>query len=159
MAETNEKTTAERLFAAFMGFRRGNWRPHQALSGLTPGEAWIIFAIKRMVPPDSPGVKVSELSKLLLVTTPTMTQQINNLETVGFVIKSADPEDRRVVRIRVTPKGDAAIQEAHEAFLAAMNGLVEYLGEEDSNRLAELLTRAFTYFNEVREAGAQDDRR
>ena len=156
---SSEKTTAERLLEAFMGFRRADWRPNQMLNGLTPGDARIIFCIKRMVPPDSPGVKVSELSNLLLVTTPTMTKQLNNLETVGFVVKSADPEDRRVVRIRVTPKGEAAIQEARETFLAAMNGLVEYLGEEDSNRLAELLTKAFTYFHEVREAGAQDDGR
>src|SRR5215204_5394563 len=106
MTVTTEKTTAERLLVAFMGFRRITGRPNQVMSGLTPGEARIIFCIKRMVPPDSPGVKMSELSNLLLVTTPTMTKQINNLETVGFVVKSADPDDRRVVRVRVTPRGE-----------------------------------------------------
>jgi DNA-binding MarR family transcriptional regulator len=159
MTESSEKTIAERLLEAFMGFRRINVGHPQLFSGLTPGEARIIFHLKRMVPPDGPGVKVSELSNLLLVTTPTMTKQINNLETVGYVVKSADPDDGRVVRVRVTPSGDVAIREARDKLLAAMDGLVAYLGEEDSTRLAELLTRAFTYLHEVRGAHTADDGR
>ena len=39
MTVTTEKTTAERLLEAFMGFRRITGRPNQVMSGLTPGEA------------------------------------------------------------------------------------------------------------------------
>ena len=62
----------------------------------------------------------------------------------------SDPEDRRAVRITLTSKGLIALKTAHDSLMASFAGLVAYLGEEDSNELAELLAKAFTYFHEVR---------
>ncbi len=95
-------------------------------------------------------MKVSELSNTLNVASPTITQQINNLETHGYVERSIDKEDRRVVRIKLTEKGLQAQRKAAEAFLVTVNGLVEYLGEEDTEKLAELMTKVSYYFTEVR---------
>jgi len=40
-------------------------------------------------------------------------------------------------------------QQAGDAFAASMRGLIEYLGEEQSNQLVDLLSKAFRYFNEM----------
>ena len=106
--------------------------------------------VKDAVGGEGDGVKVSELSSILNVASPTITQQINNLETHGFVERSIDKEDRRVVRIKLTEKGLQAQQKASEAFLVTVNGLVQYLGDEDTDRLADLMTKVFFYFSEVR---------
>ena len=45
-------------------------------------------------------------------------------------------------------KGRMVAQQAREAFLASVKGLVEFLGEEESDQLAELLFRVFHYFSE-----------
>jgi len=134
---------------AFVQFRRLQW--HQdSLFGLTPSEVKVLFCIKSAAP-DGAGVKVSELSNLLHVAAPTATQQANSLERAGFVQRSGDPDDRRVVRITLTDKGEEATRLAWQAFSAAFAGLVKHLGEEDSEKLADLLTRAFAYFQGIRE--------
>lgn len=61
-----------------------------------------------------------------------------------------DKEDRRAVRVKLTEKGEGTIEKASNVIFDAYNGLVEYLGEEKSNELAELLSQTFTYFSEMR---------
>lgn len=93
-------------------------------------------------------MKVSDISKLLRVTPPTVTQILKGLEADGLVEREIDPTDRRVAFIKLTKKGELVTVKAREASLADFEGLVEYLGEERSNQLADLLTDVFAYFHE-----------
>ena len=148
MIQTNKNVVAEKLMESFVRFRRLNWRQSPS-TGLTTSEIMVLYHIKKAVPSDSVGIKVSEISAHLNVASPTITQQMNNLETRGYVLRKIDSEDRRVVRITLTEKGENALQEHSQAFLASINGLVEYLGEKDSNELADLLAKVFTYFQKL----------
>lgn len=96
------------------------------------------------------GVTISEVSDVFGVTPPTVTQLINGLEESGYVKRAADPDDRRAVRITLTDMGEEVLNKALDAHFAALDGLVNYLGEEDSHTLAELLSRAYTYFSQRR---------
>jgi len=146
--------SAHKLLEAFVRFRRLHFRQNSfaitSVSSVTPGEMILMSYVKEGAGVDGQGVTVSELSNSLNVASPTITQQINSLETHGFVERSIDKEDRRVVRVKLTEKGLQAQQKASEAFLSTVNGLVDYLGEEDSDRLAELMTKVFHYFAEMK---------
>ena len=96
------------------------------------------------------GVTISEVSDAFGVTPPTVTQLVNGLEERGYVRRAADPDDRRAVRITLTDRGEDVLNKALDAHFAALDGLVNYLGEEDSHTLAELLSRAYTYFSQRR---------
>lgn len=87
------------------------------------------------------GLKVSEISRLLGITPPTVTQLINSLAAKGMVERQPDPSDRRVVRIRLTEQGKNITQKARDHMDASLNKLVEYLGEEESILLADLLLK------------------
>src|SRR3954470_13028770 len=153
--ETKASSSAQRLLGAFMQLRRFDWRQHQApVSGLSRTELVTLLCIRQEVPPGGAGLRVSEISNMLRVTAPTATQQINDLETRGYVEKHVDPTDRRAVRILLTDIGIDELKKAHERILATFEGLAAYLGEEDSDKLAELLTRASIYFDQVREANS-----
>ena len=78
---------------------------------------------------------------------------MNNLEAQGLVERNVDTEDKRVVRVRITEKGERILAKAASAFYDLFGGLVEYLGEENTNLLAELLSRALTYFNATETLG------
>ena len=93
-------------------------------------------------------MKVSEIGKQLGVTSPTITQLLKSLEAHGLIERNIDAIDRRVVGVRLTVKGTTVAQEARDAFLASIKGLVGYLGEEPSDQLAELLFKVFRYFSE-----------
>jgi len=56
-----------------------------------------------------------ELVRQTMVTTGAMTNRIDRLEARGYVERIADPTDRRVVLVRLTPEGRAIVDEAAEA--------------------------------------------
>jgi len=145
-----ETLAAQRLQEAFAGFRRMH-RRSGPIEGLTPGELMVLTSIQKEISSNGVGMKVSDISSMLNVASPTITQQINNLESHGLVERAADKEDRRVVRISLTEKGEVLVQKASEAFLARLKGLMEFLGEEDTIRLADLLIRVQTYFEQTRD--------
>ncbi|UQZ33941.1 MarR family transcriptional regulator [Paenibacillus sp. PK3_47] len=94
------------------------------------------------------GLKVSEISRRLQITPPTVTQLINSLEAKDMVVRQADPSDRRVVRVKLTEQGVAITRKAKAHMDASLNKLVDYLGEEDSSRLAELLLKVHTFIED-----------
>lgn len=148
--ETNENTTSHKLLTTLIKLKRTNWHPNQ-VAGLTHSEIMVLFAIDKNVKPGEYGIKVSHISHLLMVAPPTITQLINNLETNGFVQRNSDKADRRAVRIVLTEKGKETIKEAAQLFYASINGLVDYLGEDNSKQLIELLSKVINYINEIKE--------
>src|SRR5258708_30139485 len=94
--ETPETLVAQTLLHAFLRFRRLSWR-QSPVAGLTPSEIMVLACIKRAVPPEGAGLRVSEISSLLQVTAPTMTQHLNELEIHGLVAKHTAPAHRRAV--------------------------------------------------------------
>jgi DNA-binding MarR family transcriptional regulator len=139
--------TTQKLMRAFIQFRHAAWH-ERTVAGCTPSEIRVLFCIKRAMKPDASQLKVSEISKLLHVTPPTVTQTIKSLEASGLIERTSDPTDRRVVGITLTKKGDLVIVQAADAFSASLSGLIDYLGEEQSNQLAELLTKVVRYYRE-----------
>lgn len=94
------------------------------------------------------GLKVSELSRFLGLMPPTVTQLINSLEAKNMVFRQADPSDRRVVRIKLTEQGRVITSRAKNHMDASLNKLADYLGEEDSNLLADLLEKVKSFVEE-----------
>lgn len=96
---------------------------------------------------DTP-IKVSDISKQLHVTSPTVTQLLKGLEANGLIERHNDPSDRRSVGLTLTKQGEHVTQLAAQTFSSSLHGLIEYLGEEESNQLADLLFKMFRYYNE-----------
>jgi len=138
---------AQKLMKSFMQFNKAEWH-RRSVAGCKPSEIRVLFCIKKGMMHDISEMKVSEISKQLHVTSPTITQLIKGLETNGLIERNIDPTDRRAVGITLTGKGEMVTQRAMEAFSASLNGLTEHLGEEDSNQLAELLSKVFRYYSE-----------
>ncbi|MGF7048892.1 DNA-binding MarR family transcriptional regulator [Paenibacillus sp. DS2015] len=137
--------TAETLFRAMMRFNKAEFR-HRLVEGLKPSELVLMFCVKKKVKPGTMGLMVSEISELLGVTSPTVTQLLKSLEVKDWITRSIDQQDRRAVRIKLSDKGEQVIKAAMEATEASFEGLIQYLGEEESNQLAELLIKAYEYF-------------
>ena len=140
-------TTVEKLLRSFMQFRKAGWHEHSVAS-CTPSEIKVLFCLGRGMKQNNSIITVSEISKILRVTSPTVTQILKKLEANGFVERHADDIDRRVVRITLTDKGQDVVHQAKEEFRASINGLIEYLGEEQSNQLADLLSRVSHYYHD-----------
>ncbi|PLS09522.1 MarR family winged helix-turn-helix transcriptional regulator [Neobacillus cucumis] len=142
-----ESETAQKLIKAFQQFRKTGWH-EKKIGGFNPSEFRVLALIQR-ANENCIEMKVSEISQKLKVTPPTVTQIINVLEKDGFIERTINPEDRRAVKISLTEAGLEETERARKAFSETFLGLIDYLGEEESNQLAELLFRVHEYFNQV----------
>jgi DNA-binding MarR family transcriptional regulator len=87
------------------------------------------------------GLKMGELSRRMMVTGGNVTGITDLLEREGLVVRLGDREDRRALRVRLTPAGRRtfrAMAEAHERWIIQAFAT---LGAADIRRLGELLGR------------------
>lgn len=146
--DIQNNATAQKLLSALMQFKRADW--HQTtFMGYKPSELRVLFCIGKGFRSEGLSeLKVSEISRRLHVTSPTVTQLIKGLEAHGLVERNVDPVDRRAVGIKLTEKGEQVTRRASEQFIASIGELVEYLGEEESEQFAELLLKVSRYYTE-----------
>lgn len=139
----------QKLMKTFLQFNKAAWGQHQrAIAGCKPSEIRVLFCIKKGCRPETGEIKVSEISKMLLVTSPTVTQLLKGLEANGLIERHLDLHDRRSVGVRLTKQGEEVTRQAQGSLVASLQGLIAYLGEEESNQLVELLSKVFRYFSE-----------
>lgn len=101
---------------------------------------------------DDFGVRMSDISRCLMVSKPAATQAINQLVDQGMVERYSDPGDRRVVMIRPTEKGKKCFAEEMHRRMDAIDRAVLRIGEENAEKLTELLgVLVETVYDEVEE--------
>lgn len=152
MQSTTDET-AQRLSQSLMQFHKAFMQFHrdstsQHIAGHKMSEIGVLVLISKGAQCGARPMKVSEISKMMHVTSPSITQVLKGLEANGLIERRSDPADRRTVWISLTEQGEKIASRARESFSIAFRGLVEYMGEEQSNQLASLLSTAFRYFNE-----------
>ena len=87
------------------------------------------------------GLKMSELSRLLMVTGGNVTAIVDQLEKEGLVERLDEPADRRAFRIRQTRSGARSFAEmarAHEQWVVE---LLAGLSRKDQDELLKLLAK------------------
>ena len=53
--------------------------------------------------------KMKDLARFMRVTTAAMTGMIERLVREGFCVRRYDPQDRRIIKVKLTPKGNALV--------------------------------------------------
>ncbi|MGM9926572.1 MAG: MarR family winged helix-turn-helix transcriptional regulator [Bacillus sp. (in: firmicutes)] len=137
----------EELIRAFMQFNKVNWE-RKAIDGYKPSEVRLLICIGEQSGSVNSGLKVSEISKTLKVTTPSVTQLLNKLEKEGLVERRMDEKDRRVVFVRLTAKGEGIAQKGKQDFVEMFTRMEAYLGNRDVEDLTRLLQKVYTFFME-----------
>ena len=119
-----------------------------SIDGLKRSEYELLVMLFISFSDDKKAFTVTEISNLLQITPAGVTHLINPLEEVGYIERLHAPKDRRIVLIGLTEKGDqvadALILEIQEQLI----GLVNHLGEKDSETLFRLLSKSINFFNE-----------
>jgi DNA-binding MarR family transcriptional regulator len=107
--------------------------------GLEGWEFDVLAALRRSGEPyrASPGALVRATG----VTSGTMTNRVDRLVTRGLVRRDSDPDDRRSVRVELTPEGRTTVDGALVDLLDAEHELLAGLAERDRTALADSLRR------------------
>ena len=95
------------------------------------------------------GVKMNELSRLLMVTGGNVTAIVDQLEKEGLVERVDPPEDRRAFFIQLTRAGErrfAEMARAHEEWVV---GMLEGMSRREQDELLGLLAKVKQHAVEV----------
>lgn len=79
-----------------------------------------------------------ELSKKLLRSTGNMTMVVDNLEKMGYVRRIRSIEDRRMIKIELTPAGTALIEKIFPTHVAVIVSEMSVLTPSEQRTLGEL---------------------
>jgi DNA-binding MarR family transcriptional regulator len=74
------------------------------------------------------GERSARLAEKLAVAKPTLTSTADSLVAAGLAVREAEPGDRRVVRLCLTPAGQAATERADAAYGAWFGSLLAHTG-------------------------------
>jgi DNA-binding MarR family transcriptional regulator len=92
-------------------------------AGLTPAQ----YRIMKLA--GAGGERSTRLAQRLAVAKPTLTALADGLVAAGYASRTAEPGDRRVVRLTLTEAGQAALDRADAAYAAWLTGLLTATGE------------------------------
>ncbi len=104
------------------------------------GEIHLIKAIG-----DQPGIFISELARLFLVSRAVVSKNIGKLEAQGFVRKTTDPDDKKRIQLFLTDEGEKAFRQHrrfHEEKDAYMYEFLKKLSEEEAKAISKFLRHA-----------------
>lgn len=151
MVDQKSLALTQELFALIKRFSRPKLK-QSAIDGLTRSEYELLVMLVLNITEDRPAFTVTQISALLQITPAGVTHLINPLETAGYVERLPDPKDRRIVLIGLTDKGTKVAQALMGEVQENLIGLIQYLGEADSQTLIRLMSKAIDFFARQTEA-------
>jgi DNA-binding MarR family transcriptional regulator len=121
-ADPAREETASRLVLTVLRLFRAMERVD---AGLTPQQ----YRILKMA--GAGGERSARLAERLAVAKPTLTATADGLVAAGYARRDAEPGDRRVVRLCLTPAGHDALQRADAAYCGWLDRLLGATSEAD----------------------------
>jgi DNA-binding MarR family transcriptional regulator len=117
-----------------------------AVNDLEPGEFDVLAALRRNGKPYA--LTPSALISQNLVTSGTMTNRIDRLESKNLVARLPDPTDGRGVLVQLTQSGKTAVDRALEELLSREKQLLATVSKVDREKLANVLRDIVLPFDE-----------
>jgi DNA-binding MarR family transcriptional regulator len=87
------------------------------------------------------GASQSELAQSLCVEAPTITRMVQRMGQAGLVSRTTDPDDARITRLHVTPKGRNLLGQMEEVWQEIEARTMAEFDTDECATLRRLLTR------------------
>lgn len=98
-------------------------------------------------------VAMSELAERAQMPKQQITKVVNQLEEDCYVVRMRDSADRRVVRLCLTGRARAFMQQYTRDFKRALGAVFEPLGEEELNEFCQCIARVDQLLNRLNARG------
>lgn len=173
------KSSGQRLFEALKRLKRHGMGPHP-FPNLRPSEIMMLHSILHYIgkrdgisfdwspsadacenggeaeKPETTGVTVSELSEFTQMTSSAVSQTVKSLEKKGYVVRTFNPADRRVVFVNASELGRQVLRQAAEDYMDYLDKITTALGKEDTDKLIELLEKLADVLPENKKTEGKD---
>ena len=95
-------------------------------SDITPGAYYVMLCLKKY---DS--LSMSDMGKMLLISKPNVTALVNKLIAKGFVVRSSDKQDRRIIMIRLSSKGIQFVEKNNKKYMVQIKKRLMSLSDKE----------------------------
>jgi len=136
------KANTEPRVLAYVRHVRSAEALHQSVSrglmvdGLTASQFSTLKVLRLHGP-----LALREIAKYILKSGGDMTIVVDNLERDGLVVRDRDTEDRRIVYVSLTPKGEELFDRIYPEHLERIRTAMGGLSEEECEQLMNLLAK------------------
>ena len=108
---------------------------------ISPGRFTVLMLLSENLGAGSLPQTPAELAEKAGVTRATITGLVDTLERDGLVTREHDSDDRRMMRVHMTPKGHATLREVLPGHFKRMAALMAPLSENERKTLVRLLAK------------------
>ena len=122
---------AENIISVYPLLYKTISRPIKHQSAVTPGGMFVMGSLKR-----NGMMSMSDIGKCLAMPKPHVTVIVDKLIDEGYVERQNDPNDRRIVNILITERGQKVFQELKKTLAENMKIKLLKLSEEEQEILA-----------------------
>ena len=125
--QPTETLDYEALLRFRTALRRFNhWSEQQAKAvGLTHAQHQLLLAVKGHPGPSSPTI--GDVADYLLLRHHSAVELVNRVQAAGLLVRDRDGADARVVRLRLTDKGEECLEKLTQLHLAELGQLAPLL--------------------------------
>jgi DNA-binding MarR family transcriptional regulator len=107
---------------------------------LSPPQVHLLFSIGR----SKEGLSATDLAERLSVTPGAITQFVDPLVTLGLVVREGDPNDRRIIRLKLTEQARSHFEKFRQEHMISMFKIFEVLSNDELKQLVTLLAKMDT---------------
>ena len=112
---------------------------------LSRNEYFTLMSIEHLRNQQQEGhVSISMIAKILHVTTPAVSRTIHSLEEHEYLLRENDKNDRRNTFVKLTPKGNDILKQAHVQMSNFLNQMVHDLCKEDKEHLIHCMQQMYS---------------
>lgn len=148
------KTLSQELMRAAMRFKK-QYISFPPEMNLRKGEFFVLGSIEGGPFGGGTRMSVSEIQSRLDFSKPAISQILSALESKGLVRREFDKVDRRKVMVVLTPEGTAVLKTAKAFLHELMEEGIRRLGEENTQKLIELINRLSEISDEITRENAE----
>lgn len=87
--------------------------------------------------------KVKDIASYLDITMPSASSIVDDLVKLGFLKKSGDPDDRRSIRLALTPSGEKAVYDKLKEVEKNMRSSLSVLTLPEQKKLFEMMQKIY----------------
>jgi DNA-binding MarR family transcriptional regulator len=131
----SDTATGQDLVVALLAVSR-RLKARLAQGSLDPAMMFVLLQVQA-----NGSLRVSELAGCMGLDASTASRHVRHLDDGGYLARTGDPGDRRASRVRLTPKGRAALARAMRARGAVVDRAVAGWSGDDRATLTNLITR------------------
>lgn len=91
---------------------------------------------------------MTDLAHLLNVTTAAMTGIVSRLVRDGSAVRVSDPDDRRIIKIRLTAKGEKTVKNMTEHRKKMMTQIFGMISQEERDEYLKILSHIYEHLKE-----------